>query len=505
MPRPPDEDVYLEFFKAKHTTKYLNNYVDSHCYSGQTLRDRVKLSSEVKSVHKIDSGWSVVFQEKEMALLRTLETAKLIVASGLTSIPHMPQLLGEDSFVGQVIHQDGFGSSNVLTSPDVKNITVLGAGKSSGDMVYESVKADRAVSWVLKATDTTGPGFFLSPKGVGPYKNAFEIGMTRLAATFTPSVLNGINWWTRLLHSSKYGPSLVAGFWNSVDSKARAEAEYQRQCLQNFDKLSPQSPIFWQNCTGGLLNHPDFFDTIAEKVRIYVGDIERLEEDVIRLKSGDQIPTDALLCGTGWEPSLQFFSEEQCRQLGLPHLIEKESPEEKSHWEALEADADAEVLATFPNLADPPDVFLKPTDKTPYRLYRHIAPLPEIGNGSKDRSIVFIGQVAVGNFFPVVECQAIWATAYLDGKLDLPSVGEQEKDVSLFTTWCRRRYLSNGQQGIRMTFELIAYTDALLKDLGLQSNRKGWFKDIFYPIWAKDFQGLKEEFLEKYGYNESRE
>jgi dimethylaniline monooxygenase (N-oxide forming) len=94
----------------------------------------------------------------------------------------------------------------------------------------------------MKATDTTGPGFFLSPKGVGPYRNAFEVGMTRVAATFTPSFLNGVNWWTRLLHSSKYGSRLMAGFWGSIDADTRKQADFQRKCLQNFDLLAPHSP-----------------------------------------------------------------------------------------------------------------------------------------------------------------------------------------------------------------------------------------------------------------------
>lgn len=151
-------------------------------------------------------------------------------------------LPGRDGFIGQILHHNGFGSSNVLTSPEVENITVLGGGKSSADTVYESVKAGKTVSWVLKATKTAGPGFFLSPKGLGPYKNAFKIGMTRLAATFTPSFINGINWWTMLLHCSSYGPRLMASFWDSVDTKARTEADFQRKGLQNFDKLSLHPP-----------------------------------------------------------------------------------------------------------------------------------------------------------------------------------------------------------------------------------------------------------------------
>lgn len=242
MQQPPNEDIYFEFFKAKHTTKYLNDYVDSHSYSGQTLRDRIRLSTEVQSLRKIDRVWTVTSKEQETSDLHTFKTTKLVVASGCTSIPNMPFLPGIDCFLGEVLHQADFGSSNILTSPDVQNITILGAGKSSADMVYEAVQAGKTVSWILKATDTAGPGFFLSPKGVGPYKNAFEIGMTRLAASFTPSFINGLNWWTRFLHSSTYGRCLMAGFWNSVDAKARTEANYQRESLQNFDKLSPHSP-----------------------------------------------------------------------------------------------------------------------------------------------------------------------------------------------------------------------------------------------------------------------
>ncbi|CAG8952777.1 hypothetical protein HYFRA_00009022 [Hymenoscyphus fraxineus] len=495
MPRPPEEDIYMEFFKAKHTTKYLETYVDSHCYAGKTLRDKVRFSMEVKSVEKINKIWTVQAQGRGAdGLQQTFTTPRLIVASGLTSIPNMPYLKGSENFGGRILHHDAFGSSDVLTSPDVKRIVILGAGKSSADMAYEAVKAGKTVSWVIKATETTGPGFFLSPAGKGPYKNAFEIGMTRAAGSFTPSFMNGVNWWTKLLHSSTYGPKLMNSFWGAVDGDARKEAHFTRECLQGFDKLEPHSQIFWQNCTGGLLNHTDFFEVIAEHVRIYAGDIKSLDQNGLHLKTGEDIRCDVVLCGTGWVPSLQFFTQSQCEDLGLPHMNLHDS-----QWADIEKKADAKVLATFPQLDSPPEMYIKPATHTPYRLYRNIAPLSE-SSTIEDRSIVFVGQVGVGNYFPTVECQMLWAMAYLDGKLDLPSKEAQEDEVALFTTWCKRRYLSNGIEGNNMTFELIGYTDTLLKDLGLKSHRKGWFKDLFSPLWARDLAGLKPEFMEKYGY-----
>lgn len=242
MPRPPDEDLYHEFFKAKHTTNYLESYVDLHSYDARTLRDRIRFSIEVKSVLKEDGKWIVEAAGRNNGLQQTYSTTKLIVANGLTSIPKMPSLPGREDFQGQVLHHEDFGSSNVLTYPKVQKITILGGGKSSADMAYEAVKAGKTVSWILKASNTTGPGFIVPSKGKGPYNNAFENGMTRIAAAFMPSFMNGMNWWTKLLHSTKIGVKLMSFFWGTVDTDARKDTNFARESLQGFEKLETQSP-----------------------------------------------------------------------------------------------------------------------------------------------------------------------------------------------------------------------------------------------------------------------
>lgn len=231
--------------------------------------------------------------------------------------------------------------------------------------------------------------------------------------------------------------------------------------------------------------------------------MDRLGKYTLCLKTGEEIRCDAVLCGTGWIPSLQFFTENQCQELGLPHNVDLKSEDDKTQWAELEAEADRKVLATFPQLANPPPHYHKPVTHSPYRLYRNLVPISEAGGAIHDRSIVFVGQIGVGNYFPMLECQSLWAAAYLDGRLALPSKEEQEKDVARFTTWCRRRYLSSGEEGNNMIFELIGYMDLLLRDLKLNSHRKGWFKDLFAPLWAKDLKGLRGEFEKKFGYDET--
>jgi dimethylaniline monooxygenase (N-oxide forming) len=196
---------------------------------------------------------------------------------------------------------------------------------------------------------------------------------------------------------------------------------------------------------------------------------------------------------------LQFFSQDLRKELGLPHLFSSESEEERIQWKHLHSSADQKVLTCFPQLANPPAHYLKPVTSAPYRLYKLIAPISKSEDAKKDRSIVFIGHIGVGNHFPAVECQSMWATAYLDGKLAIPTWQEQEQEVALFTAWNRRRYLSSGMEGNNMTFELLGYADSLLKALGLSSHRKGFMKDLFMFCKASDFSGLKDEYIRKYG------
>ena len=243
MPRPPEEDLYYDFFKAKYTTQYLENYSTIHSHNGQTLRDRIKFGIEVNSVEKDDNTWAVSTKSVDTGALKVLYTSKLIVASGLTSEPHMPPLPGKEKFNGPIIHQEAFGSSSILKSPDIETVCVLGGGKSSADMIYAAVTAGKKVIWLLKASDTTGPGFLFSPKGKGPYKNAFEVGMTRAAATFGPSIVTDETLWTRFLHSSKLGVKLMGLFWAAIDKDTRKQADYEhRENVGGFEKLSPHTP-----------------------------------------------------------------------------------------------------------------------------------------------------------------------------------------------------------------------------------------------------------------------
>lgn len=114
-----------------------------------------------------------------------------------------------------------------------------------------------------------------------------------------------------------------------------------------------------------------------------------------------------------------------------------------------------------------------------------------------DDSIVFLGHVQVPNAFRAAECQAIWATAYLDQKVKLPAMEDMQEEIALRIAWNKRRYLNNDRHGNYLHYDLVGYTNKLLGELGFSCRRKGWFADLFTPCKASDFEGPRREYLEK--------
>ncbi|MCJ1388705.1 monooxygenase [Xylographa bjoerkii] len=490
LPMTRPAETLHDLYDAKYVGEYLEKYIEEFKYEGHTLRDRIYFGVSVTKVEKKDATWAVHVYCDHTKTASVFYATKLMIASGLTSTPNMPDLPNQDCFKGDILHQRSFGQSSVLASPS-KNVTVLGGAKSAADMVYASVKAGKSVSWIIRSSGS-GPAAFLSSEGRGPYKNSAELGFTHIMSTFTPSYYTPRNWWTRFLHRTSLGGWTKDLIWKTADKVSRTGADFDGRvnARESFKKLKPSTTVFWSNDTLGLIQHPEFWQTIAENVDVYREDILELDNHIVRLKSRVEVPTDVLLCGTGWNPSaFDFFSDAQMAELGLPHSIDQATTNDLV-WSKLQTEADHQVLAQFPGLASPPDYYKKPTSLTPYRLYNSMASL-------NDDSIVILGYIFVPNSFRAAEVQAIWATAYLDKQIVLPSAMEMQAQIALLNAWCKRRYLNNGDGGNYLHYDLIGYTDTLLRQLGLSYHYDGWWKYLFTTRTAIDFKLPWQQYLAK--------
>jgi dimethylaniline monooxygenase (N-oxide forming) len=170
MERPPEEDCMNDLFRAKYTTKYLDEYVDAKRHSGLSLRERIKFNMDVLSISKVNAKWKIHCADTLNQSTETLLASKIMIANGQSSTPNMPNFQGREGFRDSVIHSIDFGTSTVIKDAAVQHVAVLGAGKSAVDMVYESVKAGKTVHWVIRESGSggLGPAAFCTHRSADP-------------------------------------------------------------------------------------------------------------------------------------------------------------------------------------------------------------------------------------------------------------------------------------------------------------------------------------------------
>ncbi|PQE21196.1 hypothetical protein CJF31_00012137 [Rutstroemia sp. NJR-2017a BVV2] len=448
---PEDAEQYHDTFEAKYVTKYQEEYVDNHVYNGESLRDRIIFGYQVQSLEKIDGVWNLRGSTNDAKIIRT---ARLFVASGYNSIPHIPNFPNQDQFQGPIVsdgssgayktlrilvpslpivHQKEFGQISKIAlaaASAYTSISVIGGGKSAADMVYDYVKAGKKVHWIFRKTGE-GPAAFAGAQGRRQYKNGAEMSATPFFAGLSPSCFILKSWWTRAIHQSSFGNNMTTKIWKGADKAAADVASFDTRdgALPGFGSLKPDTEIFWCNGPIGLIHHDDFWNTVAKNVHAYRSDIQRLESNAVVLKDGSKVPADILFCGTGWAHKSPFLAEKQTVEFGLPH---------------------------------PPEDDPEPTSKI---LYNGIAPL-------NDGSIVFVGHVVLSNAFRSADAQAIWLTAYFDGNAKIPSSEQATKEIAYAKAFSKRRYPAHGATGNYFHLDLVGYTDKLMADVGLESHKQ---------------------------------
>ncbi len=114
-------------------------------------------------------------------LQRLVCSSRLMVANGQSSVPNLPNFSVEGHFHGKIIHSMDFGQSSIVQDESIQNVAVIGAGKSAADMVYEAVKANKTVSWIIRKTGngSLGAAAFAPIDLPTPYRNGVEASQAR--------------------------------------------------------------------------------------------------------------------------------------------------------------------------------------------------------------------------------------------------------------------------------------------------------------------------------------
>jgi hypothetical protein len=229
-----------------------------------------------------------------------------------------------------------------------------------------------------------------------------------------------------------------------------------------------------------------------------------LSSNKVNLSNGESLQADALVCCTGWKhkSSIQF----------LPAEVSELQPEESKQMVLDIKKAETEIASQLkylkhlprrtsngPTLKSQPADVLSSSD--PSNLYRFMVPWQR--HYLTNKSLAFIGVHSSIHAVVVAQAQALWISAFFDGRLKHLSPAEVDYDVvrynsilQAFYGAVRRPRECGGAAGKHpdLVFDSYPYVDCLLRDLDLSTSRKGGFwEEVFQPYGVADYKGLVEE------------
>ncbi|KAL2793173.1 hypothetical protein BJX66DRAFT_339081 [Aspergillus keveii] len=233
-------------------------------------------------------------------------------------------------------------------------------------------------------------------------------------------------------------------------------------------------------------------------VRVHIDDIDYLAPSAVCLKSGTSLQSSALVCATGWKTGPGFPITSADGQAICPPRADPE----------LLDGARSHLYDQFPGLARVPVTTQKPhhENEFPSNLARFMVPLDRL----TDRSIVFLGRIETPHTAILAQAQALWAVAYLGGRIKLgphkccrydESAGQCNSllclrwESALQGEFCRiMAPPGRTKRKPQMLLDALLYVDVLLADLGLDSRRTGNpLLELFHSYGPMDYRGLIDE------------
>ncbi|KAI1444246.1 hypothetical protein F5Y02DRAFT_184148 [Annulohypoxylon stygium] len=488
------------------TGEMIHNYLHKFAEDHDLLR-RTRLNTFVEKATKLPEGWRLELRDSH----EIIETEKLMVATGVTSIPEMPDFPDSDNAIPRIHSRDIGESFNDLQSDEVTSVAVVGAAKSAYDAVYLLLRMGKKVSWVIRKE---GAG----PLAILPFKildtvNSIAFASTRLMTFLSPSILNTQGSLSWFFHRTLVGRWCVGRFWDFLDYVSGRHAGYQDG--DHVQMLKPEierQGVFWANSGLGVVTLPDFWSTLhSDRLTVMRDEIATTKSKTIFLKSGKQFDADRLILCTGWGDHFGMFDADHKAMIGLPpYKSGQPNSEDLSNidWEKYDAIAEAIVDKKLPFLAAQPKVDfpsrLNPLKQNHWRLYHRVVPIEMAEKG--DRSIAILGQIHTVQTPLVAAVQSFWAILYLLGEIDLPDRETMIKDVSLWNVWTRKRYMGQGIKQPYSLYDFLPYIDMLFKDLKLKSRRKSNFvEELLSPYQPEDFAGFVDEYFAVGGAGAGRE
>ena len=415
---------YPQWPTGEQVQQYLELYVEKF-----DLTPALRLSTEVLTAEPDETGWNLTVRSTDPGSGPAHGAPggapehfdHLIVANGIFSEPFIPSYEGVD-----VLEAAGgriCATSDVHSLDEVagKHVIMVGYGKSAHDTAVELAKV--AASTTVVARDL----LWKVPRYIGGVVNYKNLLLTRLGEALFP--YHDRRGFEKFLHGA--GKGVRNGMMGSVQSVSTKQLKLEELGLVPKGSLEDIAKSSISLASEG------FFEAVKEGRITALRDtqivrfVEAGGKPHAELSDGRVIPADVVVCGTGHQQLVPFFSEEMQARL----------QDEQGSFE----------------------------------LYRHILPhdVPNLTFGGYNSSF----------FSPLsAEAGAIWIASHLRGGHQVPPVAERRRLVRDRLAWMESRTKGHHARGTFVVPFSMHNIDDVLDEVGLNVGKGTRFTQWLAPV-----------------------
>lgn len=258
---PIDPARHGDYFTHREMYRYILDYAEHF-----NLHKHIRLGAKILDCVQTDNGkWTVEVLEagKKQAEKRLYDV--LISATGINSLPVIPEINGRDTFQGEFLHSHYYRRPGRFEG---KRVVIIGAGSAAVDIASELAPGSKSVHFVTRRGTWVLPRYVLG--------SPVEAWDSRVSQTWLPAAFaQWVN--TKLLN-------LIQG--------------------KHPKLLQPEHGMMQQNTT----LRSEFIERVRTgTIQVHRASVENFGEKSVVLTNGDVLEADVIISATGYKRERHYL------------------------------------------------------------------------------------------------------------------------------------------------------------------------------------------------------